>query len=201
VTLAKPVVPAPVATPTIPTAVPRLATTAPAAAAPASASAKAASPVARPAATMPQVDARSLPPTVAAMVEAIRLYDDLLIEENAALKASDAKTVEALLERKTAATRLYQERLRSLLSDPQNTRSLPPDQRNTVIAMVRCLEERTKENSILLKANMGAIEQLFEVINTAARKARRQDLAYSKAGTMRDIYTRNSVSMAYNSTI
>jgi hypothetical protein len=48
---------------------------------------------------------------------------------------------------------------------------------------------------------MGAIEQLFEVINTAARKARRQDLAYSKAGTMRDIYTRNSVSMAYNSTI
>jgi hypothetical protein len=67
--------------------------------------------------------------------------------------------------------------------------------------MVRCLEERAKENTMLLKANMGAIEQLFEVINTAARKMRRQDVAYSKAGMMCDTYNRNGVSLAYNHTI
>ncbi|MDR3440787.1 hypothetical protein [Telmatospirillum sp.] len=151
---------------------------------------------------MPSIDLKNLPQPMIAMLEAIKIYDELLIEENIALRASDAKVVEALLERKTAATRLYQDRLRALLSDPKNTRGLPTDQRNAVIAMVHCLEERTKENSILLKANMGAIEQLFQVINTAARKARRQDLAYSKAGTMRDVYGgHNGVSLAYNNTI
>ncbi|MTJ81976.1 MAG: flagellar protein FlgN [Telmatospirillum sp.] len=147
------------------------------------------------------IDVRTLPQPMVEMLEAIEIYDELLIEENAALKASDSDGVEALLERKTAATRLYQERLRVLLSDPQNTRGLPPDQRNAVIARIRDLEERTRENTILLKANMGAIEQLFQVINEAARKARRQELGYSKAGTIQDVYSRNGVSLAYNSTI
>jgi hypothetical protein len=151
--------------------------------------------------TMPSIDIRTLPASLGPMVEAIHLYDDLLTEENAALKAGDSKSVEALLERKMAATRLYQERLRTLLADPQCTRGMAPEQRSEVIAMVRCLEERAKENTTLLKANMGAIEQLFEVINTAARKMRRQDVAYSKAGTMCDTYNRNGVSLAYNHTI
>jgi hypothetical protein len=151
--------------------------------------------------TMPKVDIRTLPASVGPMVEAIHLYDDLLTEENAALKAGDSKSVEALLDRKMAATRLYQDRLRTLLGDPQSTRSMAPELRDQVVAMVRCLEERAKENTTLLKANMGAIEQLFEVINTAARKMRRQDLAYSKAGMMCDGYHQNGVSLAYNHTI
>jgi hypothetical protein len=150
---------------------------------------------------MPTIDIRTLPASLGPMVEAIGIYDKLLIEENAALKAGDSKTVESLLDRKMAATKLYQERLRTLLADQQCTRSLPPQQRTDVIAMVRRLEERAKENTMLLKANMGAIEQLFEVINTAARKMRRQDVAYSKAGMMCDNYIRNGVSLAYNHTI
>jgi hypothetical protein len=151
--------------------------------------------------TMPSVDIRSLPANLGPMMEAIRLYDDLLIEENAALKAGDSKTVESLLDRKMAATRLYQDRLRTLLADQQCTRSMAPNLRSEVISMVRCLEERAKENTMLLKANMGAIEQLFEVINTAARKMRRQEVAYSKAGMICNNYNRNGVSLAYNNTI
>lgn len=151
--------------------------------------------------TMPSVDIRSLPANLGPMMEAIRIYDDLLIEENAALKTGDSKTVESLLDRKMAATRLYQDRLRTLLADQQCTRSMAPNLRSEVISMVRCLEERAKENTILLKANMGAIEQLFEVINTAARKMRRQEVAYSKAGMICNNYNRNGVSLAYNNTI
>jgi hypothetical protein len=147
------------------------------------------------------IDPKALPEALVAMLEAIKIYDDLLTEENAALKAGQSKTVEGLLDRKMAATRLYQERLQILLSDPQNTRGLPPDQRNEIIAMVRHLEERTKENSILLKASMGAIEQLFQVINSAAKKARRQELGYSKAGLLREAYNRSGMSLAYNHTI
>lgn len=151
--------------------------------------------------TMPSTDIRTLPANLGPMVEAIHIYDELLTEENAALKAGNAKGVEALLDRKMAATRLYQERLRALLADPQCTRSMAPERRNEVIAMVKCLEERAKENTTLLKANMGAIEQLFEVINTAARKMRHLDVAYSKAGMICDTYNRNGVSLAYNHTI
>lgn len=148
-----------------------------------------------------KIDIRTLPPSLGAMVEAIHVYDDLLTEENSALKSGNSKAVEALLDRKMAATRMYQERLRALLAEPQSTRSMAPEQRGQVIAMVRSLEERAKENTTLLKANMKAIEQLFEVINTAARKMRRQEVAYSKAGMMCDSYIRNGVSLAYNNTI
>jgi hypothetical protein len=150
---------------------------------------------------MPSIDIKALPASLGPMVEAIHIYDELLTEENAALKAGDSKTVESLLDRKMSATRLYQERLRTLLADPHCTRSMAPNLRSEVVTMVRCLEERAKENTTLLKANMGAIEQLFEVINTAARKMRRQEVAYSKAGMICDGYNRNGVSLAYNHTI
>jgi len=149
----------------------------------------------------PSIDIRSLPASLGPMVEAIHIYDELLTEENTALRAGDSKTVESLLDRKMAATRLYQERLRTLLADPQSSRNMAPDLKSEVVSMVKRLEERAKENTTLLKANMGAIEQLFEVINTAARKMRRQDVAYSKAGMMCDNYVRNGVSLAYNHTI
>jgi hypothetical protein len=151
--------------------------------------------------TMPAIDMRNLPEHMGPMVEAIQLYDALLCEENAMLKASDAKGVSALLERKMSATRLYQERLRAVLGDGESTRSLATDQRATIVAMVKCLEARARENTILLKANMGAIEQVFEVINTAARKMRRREVAYSKAGTICDSYSPHSVSLAFNQSI
>lgn len=163
----------------------------------------AAAPAVKPAAArpLPTVDVKGLPANLGPMVEAICLYDELLSEENAALKAGDAKTVEGLLDRKMAATRLYQDRLRTLLGDAQCTRSLTPDQRSHVISLVKGLEERANENTVLLKANMSAIEQVFEVINTAARKMRRQEVNYSRAGMVCDNYNRNGVSLAYNHTI
>jgi len=150
---------------------------------------------------MPHIDARTLPPHMGPMVEAIQLYDDLLIEENALLKASDAKGVSALLDRKMAATRLYQERLRAVLSETECTRALDAEQRAVIVRMVKCLEERARENTVLLKANMGAIEQVFEVINAAARKMRRREVAYSRAGTICDSYSPHSVSLAFNQSI
>lgn len=149
----------------------------------------------------PMMDLKGLPANLGPMVEAIQIYDDLLYEENTLLRAGDAKAVSALLDRKMAATRLYQERLRTMLADTQSTRSLTTEQRSEVVSRVKALEQRAQENAILLKANMSAIEQLFEVINTAARKMRHQEVAYSRAGLVCDNYSRNGVSLAYNNTI
>jgi hypothetical protein len=155
----------------------------------------------QPVLTMPRIDESTLPASLGPMVEAIRLYDALLVEENALLTSGDSKGVAALLDRKMSATRLYQERLRAVLADSAGNRALPAEQRSTVVAMIKCLEARAKENTVLLKANMGAIEQLFEVINTAARKMRKREVAYSKAGRICDSYSPHSVSLAYNQSI
>jgi hypothetical protein len=156
---------------------------------------------AAPRAPLAPVDIRGLSPAMSAMMEAIRIYEDLLTEENAALRAGDSKTVAALLDRKMGATRLYQDRLRTVLGDGEATRALAPEQRAQVVSIVRSLEELAKENTILLKANMGAIEQLFEVINTAARKMRKREVAYSQAGVIRDFHQASNTSLAYNHTV
>ena len=156
---------------------------------------------AAPRAPVAMANTAGLPAAMVGMVEAIRIYEELLIEENAALRASDSKTVEKLLDRKMGATRLYQDRLRTVLGDAEITRSLSTDQRAQIVSMVRSLEDLAKENTVLLKANMGAIEQLFEVINTAARKMRKREVAYSQAGIIRDYHTAATTSLAYNHTV
>jgi hypothetical protein len=150
---------------------------------------------------VPLVDIRGLSPAMQSMMEAIRIYEDLLVEENAALRSGDSKTVAALLDRKMGATRLYQDRLRTVLGDGEATRALTPETRAQVVSMVRSMEELAKENTLLLKANMGAIEQLFEVINTAARKMRKREVAYSQAGVIRDYHQASTTSLAYNHTV
>jgi hypothetical protein len=158
-------------------------------------------PAVAPRAPVALIDIRGLSPAMAGMMEAIRIYEELLIEENAALRSGDSKTVAALLDRKMGATRLYQDRLRTVLGDSEITRSLSTEQRTQVVSTVRALEELARENTVLLKANMGAIEQLFEVINTAARKMRKREVAYSQAGVIRDYQTAATTSLAYNHTV
>lgn len=150
---------------------------------------------------VPLIDIRGLSPAMQSMMEAIRIYEELLVEENAALRSGNSKTVAALLDRKMGATRLYQDRLRTVLGDAEATRALAPETRAQVVSMVRALEELAKENTLLLKANMGAIEQLFEVINTAARKMRKREVSYSQAGVIRDYHQASTTSLAYNHTV
>jgi hypothetical protein len=192
--------PAMVAAPAAPLGQAAQATAAPATAKPVLTPPQQAVPV-TPRSPVPLIDIRGLSPAMQSMMEAIRIYEDLLVEENAALRTGDSKTVAALLDRKMGATRLYQDRLRTVLGDGEATRALTPEARAQVVSMVRSMEELAKENTLLLKANMGAIEQLFEVINTAARKMRKREVAYSQAGVIRDYHQASTTSLAYNHTV
>jgi hypothetical protein len=149
----------------------------------------------------PMADLQGMSPNMIAMMEAVQIYEALLEEENAMLRTGNADGVAALLDRKMNATRLYQERQRTVLGDPEATRSLTPERRAQVVAQVRALEELARENTILLKANMSAIEQLFEVINNAARKMRKREVSYSEAGVIRDYHVAHHSSLAYNHTV
>jgi len=149
----------------------------------------------------PSIDMNGLSPNLQAMMEAVEIYEALLEEENEMLRTGNSDGVAAILDRKMSATRLYQERQRTVLGDPEATRSLTPEKRTQVVAKVRALEDLARENTILLKANMSAIEQLFEVINTAARKMRKREVSYSEAGVIRDYNIAHHTSLAYNHTV
>lgn len=149
----------------------------------------------------PTVSLAGLPPSLAAMVEAIDLYDAILTEENTLLRGGDAKGIAALLDRKIAATQLYQERLRALLADEAGRKTLSPEQRAKTTALARGLEERAKENALLLKANMTAIEHVIEAVNGAARRSLRKEVGYSGKGNIRETYGAHGGAIAINRTI
>ena len=122
--------------------------------------------------------------TVGAVIEAVRLMDGVLVEENQVLRRHDAKAAAALQERKLAATRLYHERMRALARDPDAARAMPDQQRAELVAMARALDAHVHENAILLKATMDSIDRLFGAINTAAQQKAKREVSYSRKGVV-----------------
>lgn len=123
-----------------------------------------------------------LAPQIAAMTEALQIYDAILIEENALLTRQDVRGVAALLDRKQKATTLYQERLRGTLANAATLEKLTPEQSGKVSRLAQTLQSHLVENAALLKGSMHALDRVFGVINEAVRKSRDQQVTYSAAG-------------------
>ena len=139
--------------------------------------------------------------SVGSVMEAVKLVDDVLVEENQVLRRHDAKAAAALQERKLAATRLYHERMRALLKDAEAVRAMPPEQRMALTALAHGLDERVRENAILLKATMDSIDRLFAAINTAAQQKNHREVAYSRAGVVAGPASPVAASIAFNRTV
>src|SRR5262249_5897195 len=118
--------------------------------------------------------------TVSAVIEAVRLVDDVLNEENLVLRRHDARAAAALQERKQAATRRYHKRMRVFARDTEAARAMKPEEKAELIALAQGLDQRVRENAILLKATMDSIDRLFAAINTAAKQKVEKELAYSR---------------------
>ncbi|HLN25665.1 MAG TPA: hypothetical protein VK558_16950 [Patescibacteria group bacterium] len=155
---------------------------------------------AQPQIATPTIDLRGLPASLAQMAEAVSLLDAVLSAENLLLRGHDAHGVAAMQDRKLAVTRLYQERLRAFLKDEGRARDLTAEQRDKVVALVRAMEARAEENANLLKANMNAIERLFETINSSMLKKKNPDVLYSRKGVMTGSMTTNGAALAFNKT-
>ncbi|HIJ38539.1 MAG TPA: hypothetical protein HPP80_06535 [Rhodospirillaceae bacterium] len=141
-----------------------------------------------------------LPQTLAAMAEALQIYDSIVVEENRLLHAQDIQAVAALLERKQKATTLYQERLRITLSEKDAVQTLSPEQRQWLVDQAQLLQTHVEENAGLLRANMHAIERLFGAVNEAFRKERDQQVTYSAKGKIDGPPVSNSA-IAFNSKV
>lgn len=139
-----------------------------------------------------------LPSNVAAVLESMRLFDDVLGAENALLLNHDAAGVSALQERKLAATRLYHERLRALFQNPDALHALTPEQRARVRAVAEAVERNASHNAVLLKAGIVAIEKLFEAINNAVQQRKVRDVSYSQAGVVNNGLGPNAASLAFD---
>lgn len=154
-----------------------------------------------PTAVTPTAVIPGLPPCLATMAEAVKLLDQVLAEENQFLKNHDARSVAALQDRKQAVTRLYQERLRVLSQTENPGKEISADQRDKMIALVKAMEAKAEENTILLKAQMDAIERLFETINATVREQKNPDVTYSNKGVVSGSLSTTTAALAYNTTI
>lgn len=139
--------------------------------------------------------------TVGAVIEAVRLVDEVLAEENKVLRAHDARAAAALQDRKTAATRLYHERMRILARDTEAARTMEPEKKAELVALARGLDERVRENAILLKATIDSIDRLFSAINHAAQQHVKREVAYSRAGIVAPSAVQGAASIAFNRTV
>ena len=139
--------------------------------------------------------------TVSAVIEAVKLVDTVLMEENKVLRRHDAQAAAALQERKIAATRLYHERMRALTRDVEAARAMSLEERHELVELARGLDDRVKENAILLKATMDAIDRLFGYINQAAQQKAAREVAYSRAGIVGPSGSPTAASIAFNRTV
>jgi hypothetical protein len=152
--------------------------------------------------TKPSVEAiEGLSAEISGMIEAVRMFDEVISAENHLLRAHNPKGVGALQDRKMAALRLYQERLRTLLKDAETIKGMTSEQRGKVKQLVAAMENRAEENALLLRANMDAINRLFEAINTAVHDKLNRDITYSRAGVVNGSLNTNPTAIAFNTTI
>lgn len=145
--------------------------------------------------------AGGLPESVAQIVEALTLFDGILIEENTLLRQQRAREAVALQERKLAAGRLYQERMRVLLQTGLPASGISQAQRDQILALARGMEGRATENAILLKATIHSIDRLFEAISTTAKRKTNKEVTYSKKAVIRGSLTPATSSIAFNRTV
>jgi hypothetical protein len=139
--------------------------------------------------------------TVSAVIEAVRLVDDVLAEENLVLRRHDARAAAALQERKQAATRLYHERMRIFARDAEAARAMRPEEKAELVALAQGLDQRVRENAILLKATMDSIDRLFAAINHAAQQKVQREVSYSRAGMVAPSSQPGAASVAFNRTV
>jgi hypothetical protein len=149
---------------------------------------------------MPSISPEGLPPVVALLTESMRLYGEVLIEENALLRKHNTAAVGSLLGRKLAATRLYQERMEQTLRDKKVLENIPLEQRVRVHALAHALEEQAAQNAVLLRASMSGLDRVLEVINSTVRNERQREAPYSKGGRLESARGRRSVAIAFNAT-
>jgi hypothetical protein len=136
--------------------------------------------------------------TIGGVIEAVKLVDEVLIEENDVLRRHDARGAALLQDRKQAATRLYMERMRVLIKDVNSAKKISPEQRLQLGQMARGLDQHVRDNAILLKATMDSIDRLFGAINVAAQKKSKRDLSYSRRGLVADAASAHAASIAFN---
>lgn len=137
------------------------------------------------------------PPQMAALTEAMQIFDAIIVEENALLRRQDVQAVKAMAERKEKASVLYLERLRGAFSDAEALGQLPPDERARMAALAQQMKGHVDENAALLRASMQAVERMFGAINDQVRQERTTQVTYSAEGQMDGPAARHSA-VAYN---
>ncbi|MEO5373822.1 MAG: hypothetical protein H7840_06020 [Alphaproteobacteria bacterium] len=118
------------------------------------------------------------------LFDAVNLLDEVLDQENAALKVHNIAKVRELAERKERLTRLYTDNVKAVTGAPDLLKAMEPERRERLKAFAVKLETNAAVNSRLLKANVDAANRLMKIVVEAVRERRSSNAGYSAVGAL-----------------
>lgn len=113
------------------------------------------------------------------MIVILERFAEVLEQENAALKAHRSAEVQSLLEDKSALSRVYESRARSLMGHPEDLAKVEPKLRHRLKELNRKADGLVAENATLLKVSIEAQKRVVEVIRDAVKDAQPGAKTYS----------------------
>ena len=116
------------------------------------------------------------------MIVILERFAEVLDRENAALVDHKNEEVSALLEEKSALSRVYESRARGLLEHPDDLAQVDAQLRARLKDLNRKTDTLIGENARLLKVSVAAQKMVVEVIREAVKQAQAGPKTYSAIG-------------------
>lgn len=116
------------------------------------------------------------------MIVILERFSEVLDQENGALIAHKNEDVAALLEEKSALSRVYESRARGLLEHPDDLAKVDAQLRTRLKDLNRKTDALIGENARLLKVSIAAQKMVVEVIRDAVKQAQAGPKTYSAIG-------------------
>jgi septation ring formation regulator EzrA len=117
-------------------------------------------------------------------------FNQLLEQENDALRHYRAGDVQDLLEDKAALSRVYENRARGLMQDPSLLKEVDDKLSEQLKELVAATNALVEQNTHLLKVSIEAQQIVLETIKEAVKDARGGPHSYSPAGSSNRVNSR-----------
>ena len=132
----------------------------------------------------------------------IRQLTEVITKENTLLRRRKFTEIKPLAEAKEKLAHLYQERLIRFHRNPDLIRQMDPARRAAMEAMAKRLDDVTKENDLLLRANMEAVNRMLQTVVTAVKLHKNSKAAaYQDTGNLAISGNKREMAVSVNQTM
>lgn len=136
----------------------------------------------------PKLDQKQIERYIRDIPEVVERLTDLLIKENAALKAFKPEDFKDELETKGKLAKLYERQMMLIARQPEllTIVATEKEDRTALKEKVDLLEKEIKKNDSLLRANIQGSKNYLDIVLKATRRERQKNATYGAHGAFRE---------------